>query len=382
MKGTDILKFGFLAWLGYAILEEFGQLTSDANHNGYCSPPPTRPGGYNPMTWPVPWRVQVPQALETPPIPRVSLLTHSSIARADLAGIFEKAIDKTFGELTSVGLGPAQPKLCPAPQAIEECKWLKLIRHPSIVVILGGRGKGKSALGYRLLEHLRWIAAVYVVGLPRDAVKYLPNWVGMASNLEDVPPNSIVVVDEGYLAYHARRSMAAKSVEMSQIVNLSRQRNQTFIFVTQEARQVDKNIASSANVIIFKDPGTMQLEFDRRELSKIAANAKEAFAGVNSGDKKKWAYVYAPDSDFMGLVENSLPSFWSERVSHVFATGREVVARAPEKTPLSRRIERAKQLRQQRLSLGQIAKQMGISKGTIKNWLEDYPYRRKLGQQV
>ncbi len=237
-------------------------------------------------------------------------------------------------------------------------------------------------MGYRLLEHLRWIATGYVVGLPRDAVKYLPNWVEMAGNLEDVPPNSIVVVDEGYLAYHARRSMAANSVQMSQIVNLSRQRNQTFIFVTQEARQVDKNIASSANVIIFKDLSIMQLEFDRRELSKIAANAKEAFAGINSADKKKWAYVYAPDSDFMGLVENSLPSFWSERLSHIFATGREVVARAPEKTPLSQRIEEAKQLRQQRLSLGQIARQMGVSKGTIKNWLEDYPYRRKPGQQV
>ena len=135
--------------------------------------------------------------------------------------------------------------------------------------------------------------------------------------------------DEGYLAYHARRSMAANSVEMSQIVNLSRQRNQTFIFVTQEARQVDKNMASSANVIIFKDLSIMQLEFDRRELSKIAANAKEAFAGINSADKKKWAYVYAPDSDFMGLVENSLPSFWSERVSHVFTTGLKAVARAP-----------------------------------------------------
>ena len=66
-------------------------------------------------------------------------------------------------------------KALPSPdlQTIEAGKWLKLIHHPSIVVILGGRGKGKSALGYRLLEYLRWTASCYVVGLPEGARKLL-----------------------------------------------------------------------------------------------------------------------------------------------------------------------------------------------------------------
>ncbi len=115
MKGIDILKLGFLAWLGYTISKEFGQPTNDANHNGYCGLPPTRPVGHNPMTWPVPWRVQIPQALEIPPIPQVSLLTHNNVANLDLTSIFEEAINKTFGKSTSVGLVPAQPKLYPAP---------------------------------------------------------------------------------------------------------------------------------------------------------------------------------------------------------------------------------------------------------------------------
>ena len=145
-------------------------------------------------------------------------------------------------------------------------------------------------------------------------------------------------------------------------------------FVSQEARQVDRNIASSANVVIFKDLGILQLEFDRRELDKIAVQAKQAFAGIN-GDKRAWSYIYAPDSDFMGLVENSLPSFWSEKLSHIFATVGEIIARPPKKTPLEQRIEKAKQFKQQGLSLGQIAKLMGVSKATIKNYLEGYPYQ-------
>jgi len=168
--------------------------------------------------------------------------------------------------------------------------------------------------------------------------------------------------------------MVAEAKAMSQLVNLSRQREQTLIFVSQEARQVDRNIASSANVVIFKDLGILQLEFDRRELDKIAVQAKQAFAGIN-GDKRAWSYIYAPDSDFMGLVENSLPSFWSEKLSHIFATVGEIIARPPKKTPLEQRIEKAKQFKQQGLSLGQIAKLMGVSKATIKNYLEGYPYQ-------
>lgn len=176
------------------------------------------------------------------------------------------------------------------------------------------------------------------------------------------------------MPYHARSSMVAEAKTMSQLVNLSRQREQTLIFVSQEARQVDRNIASSANVVIFKDLGILQLEFDRRELDKIAVQAKQAFADIN-GDKRAWSYIYAPDSDFRGLVENSIPSFWSEKLSHIFAVGGEIIARPPKKIPLEQRIEKAKQLKQQGLSLGQIAKLMGVSKATIKNYLEGYPYQ-------
>ena len=197
----------------------------------------------------------------------------------------------------------------------------------------------------------------------------------MVASLEDVPPKSIVLVDEAYMPYHARSSMAAKSKAMSQLLNLSRQREQTLIFVTQESRQVDPNITSSANVIIFKKPGILQAEFDRPGLTKIASNAQEAFTTISAGDEKKQSYVYAPDSDFTGLVENSLPTFWTQKLSHIFAAGGEVITIAPKETPLTERIERAKQLKQQGLSQGQIAKMMGVTRPTIKNYLEGYPYR-------
>lgn len=105
---------------------------------------------------------------------------------------------------------------------------------------------------------------------------------------------------------------------MSQTLNLSRQREQSIIFVSQEARQVDRNVASSANVVIFKEFGMLQLAFERPELTKLSEQAKQALDGVK-GDRRRWSYVYAPDADYAGLMENELPSFWRPSLSKLFA---------------------------------------------------------------
>ncbi len=361
MNDQQLLKWGLGFWIGYKILKEINSNSQSLTNN-------VNPGNSTPRSLA---EYNTIHHGSQPPQPSQNSPTNPDVRRIIEESIRE-AFDIVFKKPTL--LEPQIPKPSLDPQTIEAEKWLKLIRHPSIALILGKRGSGKSALGYRLLEHLRYTASPYVVAVSKEARKLLPDWIGMAVGLEDIPPKSVVVVDEAYISYHARSSMAAEAKSMSQLVNLSRQREQTLIFVSPEARQVDKNIASSANVVIFKDLGIFQLEFDRRELNKIATNAQQAFTTITT-DRRKWAYVYSPDSDFMGLVESSLPTFWSEKLSHVFAAGGEVVAKAPKKTPLAERIERAKDLSRQGLSLGQIAKLMGVTKPTVKNYLEDYPYR-------
>jgi len=361
MNEKQLLKWGLGFWIGYEILKEINSNSQSLTNN-------VNPGNSTPRSLA---EYNTIHHGSQPPQPSQNSPTNPDVRRI-IEESFRAAYDTVFKKPTL--LEPQIPKPSPDPQTIEAEKWLKLIRHPSIVLILGKRGSGKSALGYRLLEHLRYTASPYVVAMSKEARKLLPDWIGMAVGLGDIPPKSVVVVDEAYISYHARSSMAAEAKSMSQLVNLSRQREQTLIFVSPEARQVDKNIASSANVVIFKDLGIFQLEFDRRELNKIATNAQQAFTTITT-DRRKWAYVYSPDSDFMGLVESSLPTFWSEKLSHVFAAGGEVVAKAPKKIPLAERIERAKELSRQGLSLGQIAKLMGVTKPTVKNYLEDYPYR-------
>jgi len=256
--------------------------------------------------------------------------------------------------------------------------WLMKIVHPSVVLILGKPGSGKSALGYRLLELLRYVADIYVVGFPEQARSLLPECIGIVPSLEDLPNKCIALVDEAYLAYHSRGSMTAKSKAMSQALNLYRQKEQTIIFITQEAGHIDKNIVGSANVLIFKELGMLQLEFDRPQLNKLATQAKQALDSVQ-GNKQRWSFVYAPDNDFLGLMENELPSFWKPRLSRAFATGTaSPTKRAPKSMTLQDRQQRALELRAQGASYGVIASELGVRRGTAVNYIKGYPYRRRI----
>jgi len=254
--------------------------------------------------------------------------------------------------------------------------WLTKIVHPLVVLILGKRGSGKSTLGYRLLELLRYVADIYVVGVPEKDRSLLPERIGIVSSLEDLPNKCIALIDEAYLAYHSRGSMTAKNKAMSQALNLSRQKEQTLIFISQEAGHIDKNIVGSANVLVFKELGMLQLEFDRPQLTKLATQAKQALDSVQ-GNKQRWSFVYAPDNDFLGLMENELPSFWKPRLSRVFATGSSSPTRRPPKSiTLQDRQRRALELRSQGGSYGKIARELGVSRGTVVNYIKGYPYRK------
>ena len=254
--------------------------------------------------------------------------------------------------------------------------WKTKIVHPSVVLILGKPGSGKSALGYRLLELLRYVADIYVVGFPEQARSLLPERIGIVLSLEDLPNKCIALVDEAYLSYNSRGSMTAKSKAMSRALNLSRQKEQTIIFITQDAGHIDKNIVSSANVLVFKELGMLQIEFDRPQLNKLATQAKQALDSVQ-GNKQRWSFVYAHDADFLDLLENELPSFWKPRLSRLFATGpASPTKRAPKSLTSRDRQKRALELRTQGASYGVIARELGVSRGTAVNYIKGYPYRR------
>ncbi len=308
----------------------------------------------------------------------VSSELEKSITNHTLASTLTTPISKTENSLGTTLASPtiSLSSLFSEKPLERDTAWKTEIVHPSVVLILGKRGSGKSALGYRLLELLRYMADIYVVGFPEQARSLLPEWIGIVPSLEELPNKCIALVDEAYLSYNSRGSMTAKSKAMSQALNLSRQKEQTIIFITQDAGHIDKNIVSSANALVFKELGMLQIEFDRPQLNKLSTQAKQALDSVQ-GNKQRWSFVYAPDNDFLGLMENELPSFWKPRLSRVFAAGlASPTKRAPKSLTSRDRQKRALELRAQGASYGVIARELGVSRGTAVNYIKGYPYRR------
>ena len=103
MKGTEILKWGFLGWLVYNILKEFSQPANDIDHN-------------NPS-------IQIPNVPETsgtmypeiqPPQP-----TWNSLTNLDISKILEEAFNKTFGKPPLPGHTPPLAKPVPDLHIVE-----------------------------------------------------------------------------------------------------------------------------------------------------------------------------------------------------------------------------------------------------------------------
>ena len=241
--------------------------------------------------------------------------------------------------------------------------WLDLLIHPCVVLILGRRGSGKSGLGYRIIELLRHRGEPYIVGLPAQAQKHLPDWAGTVDRLEDVPPKAVVLVDESYLHYPSRASMDSGGRDIGSLINLSRQREQTLIFVVQEARQLDINIVSQIDVLAVKELSDLSKGFERPQLRGLTDKARAAFGTVH-GDHRRWSWVHSEFSSYEGLVSNELASFWTPRLSRAFVepSGDVAPARRGQRPSREELQQTAHGMRGAGLSFSHIARNLGVSK--------------------
>jgi hypothetical protein len=359
MKWTDLIIPGLLT---YAVLK----YARETNTQFASQPNLSNLNNNVPLRYPL---VNPPKAVVA-----------TALSNAEIDEIIHKTCDDYAKK--SLSLTPPTPplptmSLVPDKTTTEANKWLEIVKHPSEVVILGKRGSGKSCLAYRIAEHLRFIAPIYVVALPDASKKCLPDWAGIVSTIGNLPNDSIAIVDEAHIRYNARSSMTSEAKEMSKSINLSRQKNQTIIFVSQESNQIDRNILGGAGVIIFKEPSLLQTIIDRPQLRKIAERASQSFQNV-TGDRRKWSYVFSEAKGDVGLVESAIPTFWTDKLSRAFSIEGESTAVRAKVTTLDERIIKAKELHGQHLSLSQIGQRLGVSKSTVKNYIDGYPYEKRI----
>ena len=194
-------------------------------------------------------------------------------------------------------------------------KWTDIIEHPSVNVIMGFRRRGKSALGFYLVEELgnHYGLNKVVYAFPLSEKHLLPGDYLIVSDVNSIPKNSVVLIDEVFLFAHARRAMANSNILFDQLTAMSGKNKQIIIYITHHSRKMDRNLILDCDNLIYKKPSALQIEMERPEIRVFSRKAYDKLKGKG----KEWSYVFSFVRDVEELVKNNLPSYWSDELSNV-----------------------------------------------------------------
>ena len=324
---------------------------------------------------PPPQQLPQPQVLQ---LPAPSSKQTEAAARAPTPALV-KPLEPLSLEALSLYLKPTQPTAAEPPPAAPPADYaLAQVLPPSgVVIATGGRGSGKTGVIERMQELLKGRLRPYAIGLPASAARLLPSWYGLADDIRAVPNKASIYLSESFRLFHARTTQSIHGRSVGDVVNLVRHHQWLLFFDVQNLAHLDRNILSEADVFLIKEPGLFNQGFDRPQFREHLEAARAAFAAVGPARRKRAVWVVAPAAGIYGkLMENALPSFWSDALSRAFADtrpgtgsgssdkpdpGAGVIRRAEPATPADVRL-RAKQLRAAEYSYGEIAKMLGVSK--------------------
>lgn len=213
-------------------------------------------------------------------------------------------------------------------------EWKRVLKHPTILTIVGQRDMGKSQLGYALIEYYMnqyevdgYLFSPVGMEIAEKARQLLPKGVRIVDNINEVKNNSVVLFDEAHIAFHSRTSMKDMAmVFLDKVIELTRHKNQTHIYVTQRTSKLDRNIFSGADTLLIKKPGKFQVRMERGELKDVLEKAAKEFDRVERqlGDtleerrRKRKGYVYVSAEEVEKLKHHGICSFWNEQLSTLF----------------------------------------------------------------
>jgi len=196
--------------------------------------------------------------------------------------------------------------------------WLDSLPYGKVILILGSRGSGKTSLGARIAEFISatYGMSIFWLGLPEAARNLLPSWVKLVSSPEQCPSDSVIIADEAGLRFSSLAFQADPNRILRQLLMVVRHRRSTLIFATQSSRDVENSVVRQSDCFCFKRPGRHQAASERPDVRGMAKKAAEVFEKIPKEKQSSSTLVF--DDAFQGVITTTLPSFWSEELSHIY----------------------------------------------------------------
>jgi hypothetical protein len=188
----------------------------------------------------------------------------------------------------------------------------RLLSKSTVGLILGARGSGKSALGMRILENMAAKGRkVCAMGFDESA---LPEWITSVEDVDGIPNNRFVLVDEGGILFSSRSSQSSGNKLLSSLLLVARHKDVSVLFISQNSANLEVNSIRQADYLLMRKPSLLQKDFERKKIGQIYDEID--FSGLPDGGKYS-TYIYS--DEFRGFVSNGLPGFWSGKASKSFA---------------------------------------------------------------
>ena len=155
--------------------------------------------------------------------------------------------------------------------------------------------------------------------MQRQIQQLLPPWLKVVTSTTAWPKRSVVIYDEAAQSDHARRTQSGDAVELDNLMSISRQRQQLIIFVSHHSRKLDPSVIRDIDVIAWKQPTYAHWLFERNELTDFTLKAVDFYRNMRTDAQRLRTTMLVDFHHFtVKSSTSSLPSYWSERLSHLF----------------------------------------------------------------
>lgn len=196
----------------------------------------------------------------------------------------------------------------------ESSAFLKKLAHKSLILlIIGKRGSGKTALGMSVLDffHKKTRKKCCILGF--EKIK-LPSWIKKVDDINKAPLDSAILIDEGGIVLSSRDSMKDRNKEIGKLMAIARHKNLSLIFISQNSAMIEVNVLRLADTLMLKEPSLLQSKFERKALKDIYESLHLSF----KEKEQKAAYFFVWDDDYQGMMRFPLPEFWTDAVSRSY----------------------------------------------------------------
>lgn len=192
-------------------------------------------------------------------------------------------------------------------------KMFEHIEESRDFLIIGGKGKGKTALGCKILDahHENTTRSCFVYKPPKPEL--FPDWITPTENLDELPQGAVCLIDEASMYFDQYSYRNSGNRQLAEIMRIGRQNNQTFVIIAHTSSIVNTNLILPMDVFLLKEPSQFQRFAERAMILQAYKAIKETI------QKNEYYWL---DSNTFEKESFSKPNWFTEELSNAYSNYR------------------------------------------------------------